>query len=108
MKWISTWRLMSRQQSAFEVANRLIGTSAITIALSVALSQVSGAQTTISGVAMVNNATQTPVEGVGHDYLHDLSETVNPQNGQVSIRIAGPDAHERGLNSPHFAFMYDT
>ena len=65
-------------------------------------------QTTVSTIATVNNATQTPVEGVGHDYLHDLSETVNPQNGQVSIRIAGPAPHERGLNFPLYAFMYDT
>ena len=66
------------------------------------------AQTTISTVTMVNNATQTPVEGVGHDYIHALNETVNPQNGQVSIRIAGPSAHERGLNSSRYAYMYDT
>jgi RHS repeat-associated protein len=63
---------------------------------------------TITPDVLVTNATQTPIEGVGHDYIHDLSETVNPQNGQVSIRIAGPSPHERGPNLPHYAYLYDT
>ena len=63
---------------------------------------------TINPDVLVTNATQTPIEGVGHDYIHDLSETVNPQNGQVSIRIAGPAPHERNPNFPHYAYMYDT
>jgi hypothetical protein len=66
------------------------------------------AQGTINPDFLVTNATQTPIEAVGHDYIHDLSETVNPQNGQVSIRIAGPSPHERGPNFPHYAYMYDT
>lgn len=59
-------------------------------------------------VSVVNNANQTPVEGVGHDYIHDLNETVNPQNGQLSLRVAGPATRERGLNHPNYVFMYDT
>lgn len=66
------------------------------------------AQGSLNPDFLVTNATQTPIEGVGHDYIHDLSETVNPQNGQVSIRIAGPAPHERGQNLPHYAYMYDT
>jgi len=66
------------------------------------------AQGSLNPDTLVTNATQTPIEGVGHDYVHDLSETVNPQNGQVSIRIAGPAPHERGPNLPHYAYMYDT
>ena len=66
------------------------------------------AQGQLNPDVLVTNATQTPIEGVGHDYLHDMSETVNPQNGQVSIRIAGPSPHERGPNFPHYSYMYDT
>jgi RHS repeat-associated protein len=66
------------------------------------------AQGSLNPDLLVTNATQTPIEGVGHSYLHDMSETVNPQNGQVSIRIAGPAPHERGPNFPHYAYMYDT
>src|SRR5580704_17561881 len=66
------------------------------------------AQSSLNSDHLVTNATQSPIEGVGHDYNHDLSETVNPQNGQVSIRIAGPNPHERGPNLPHCAYMYDT
>ncbi|MFZ0867310.1 MAG: RHS repeat-associated core domain-containing protein [Candidatus Sulfotelmatobacter sp.] len=63
---------------------------------------------TINPDVLLTNATQTPVEGVGHDYIHDMSETVNPQNGQVSIRIAGPNPRERGPTFPHYAYMYDS
>lgn len=66
------------------------------------------AQGSLNPDLLVTNATQTPIEGVGHDYIHDMSEIVNPQNGQVNIRIAGPSPHERGPNFPHYAYMYDT
>ena len=84
--------------------------SLIGLFLLIATSQILLAQTepSLSTSFTVNNATETPIEGVGHDYLHDLSETVNPQNGQVSIRIAGPTPHERGLHFPAYVYMYDT
>lgn len=59
-------------------------------------------------IAEVTNITSTPIAGSGHDYLHDLSEIVNPANGSVSIRIAAPTPHERRAESPIYAYMYDT
>jgi hypothetical protein len=56
----------------------------------------------------VNNITVVPVPGVGHDYLHDLDEIVNPANGSVSVRIEAPRPKERGLNYPFYSFMYDS
>jgi RHS repeat-associated protein len=56
----------------------------------------------------VNNITAVPVSGVGHDYIHDLDEIVNPANGSLSIRIEAPRPEERGLNYPFYAFMYDS
>jgi RHS repeat-associated protein len=56
----------------------------------------------------VNNITAVPVPGVGHDYLHDLDEIVNPANGSLSVRIEAPRPKERGLNYPFYAFMYDS
>src|SRR5262249_11778173 len=58
--------------------------------------------------AIVNNLTAVPVPGVGHDYLHDLSEIVNPANGSVSVRIEAFRPKERGLNYPFYAFLYDS
>ena len=57
---------------------------------------------------VIDNATMTPTPGVGHNYIQDLDETVNPANGSVSIRIAAPTPIERGLNQPVYAYMYDT
>jgi len=56
----------------------------------------------------VTNITSTPVPGVGHDYIHDLNEIVNPANGSVSVRIAAPIPHERGLNTPAYIYTYDS
>jgi hypothetical protein len=55
----------------------------------------------------VTNETSTPVEGAGHDYIKMLSETVNPANGSVSIRIQTPTPAGRGLSVP-FSFGYDS
>jgi hypothetical protein len=38
-------------------------------------------------IISVGDDTATPAPGVGHDYIHLLSETVNPANGSVSWRI---------------------
>jgi len=54
-----------------------------------------------------NDDTSTPIPGAGHDYLHLLSETVNPANGSVSIRINVPTPKGRGLSLP-FSFAYDS
>ncbi|MGA7317474.1 MAG: hypothetical protein WBX22_26290 [Silvibacterium sp.] len=56
----------------------------------------------------IGNTTSTPVPGVPHDYLSSLNEVVNPANGSVSIRIKAPTPHERGVNWPTYAFMYDS
>ena len=45
---------------------------------------------------------------MGHDYLHDLDEIVNPANGPLSVRIEAPRPKERGLNYPVYALMYDS
>ncbi len=55
----------------------------------------------------VNNATQTPAPGTGHDYIHLLGETVNPANGSVSLRLRPPVPPGRQLSVP-FAFAYDS
>ena len=43
----------------------------------------SSAQTTSQNLD-ITNVTATPIPGVGHDYIHDLSEVVSPANGSVS------------------------
>jgi hypothetical protein len=60
--------------------------------------------------AQVTNVTsdqQTPTQGVGHDYIRLLSETVDPSTGALSIRITVPTPNGRGLTIP-FAFAYDS
>lgn len=58
-------------------------------------------------ITTINDTTSTPVEGVGHDYIKMLSETVNPANGSVSLRIQLPTAKGRGISLP-FSIAYDT
>jgi YD repeat-containing protein len=55
----------------------------------------------------VTDVTSTPVPGAGHDYIGVLSETVNPANGAVSLRIQVPIPGGRGLTMP-FSFSYDS
>jgi RHS repeat-associated protein len=61
-----------------------------------------------SSSGFVNNITAVPVPGVGHDYIHDLDEIVNPANGSLSIRIEAPRPKERSWNYPLYSFMYDS
>src|ERR1700722_1038517 len=64
----------------------------------------------ISAQAQINNVgddTAAPIEGAGHDYIKMLSETVNPANGLVSLRIQVPTAEARGITLP-FSFNYDS
>lgn len=57
---------------------------------------------------MTANITAVPSPGDGHDYLHDLDETVNPANGALSLHIEVHPPMERGFNFPIYAFMYDS
>jgi YD repeat-containing protein len=58
-------------------------------------------------ITNVDNTTSTPVEGVGHDYIHFLSETVVPSSGMVSLRIQLPTLKGRGMILP-FSIDYDS
>jgi len=58
-------------------------------------------------ITNVGDDTMTPVPGAGHDYIHMLSETVNPANGSVSLRIQVPTPKGRGISLP-FSFAYDS
>jgi YD repeat-containing protein len=58
-------------------------------------------------VLSIGDDTSTPTEGAGHDYIKMLSETVNPANGSVSLRIQAPVPKGRGMTIP-FSFNYDS
>jgi RHS repeat-associated protein len=58
-------------------------------------------------ITQINDTTSVPIEGAGHDYVHLLSETVNPANGSVSINLQLPMPKGRGLTVP-FAFAYNS
>jgi len=58
-------------------------------------------------ITNVTNDQSTPIPGAGHDYIKMLSETVNPANGSVSLRIQAPAPKGRLLNIP-FGFDQDT
>jgi hypothetical protein len=63
-----------------------------------------------SALAQINNVTNdqaTPIPGRGHDYITLLSETVDPANGSVSLRMQAPSPGGRKLSIP-FGFAYDT
>jgi len=55
----------------------------------------------------VNGVTSTPIPGVGHDYITDLVDTVNPADGSLSVRIKTPVPPGRGMTVP-FSFDYDS
>lgn len=58
-------------------------------------------------VTNVTNTTSTPTPGAVHDYIKLLSETVNPGNGSVSVRIQTPTPPGRRLSLP-FSVAYDS
>jgi RHS repeat-associated protein len=58
-------------------------------------------------ITNVTNDQATPIPGVGHDYIKFLSESVNPANGSVSLRMQAPTPPGRKLSIP-FGFAYDT
>jgi hypothetical protein len=61
----------------------------------------------VAQITNVDDTTSTPIAGAGHDYIHLLSETVNPANGSVSLRINVPIPKARGITIP-FSFSYDS
>ena len=58
-------------------------------------------------ITNVTNDQSTPIPGAGHDYIHSLTETVNPSNGSLSIHIELPAAKSRGITLP-FTLAYDS
>ena len=54
-------------------------------------------------VGPVGDNVQPPQPGIGHDYIHLMSETVNPVRGSLSIRISFPAPKGRGITPPAFA-----
>src|SRR5437867_2002243 len=93
--WTATRRPHARRCSLS--AQTLIALCAVLTFAPLALAQVTN----------VDNTTSTPIPGVGHDYVHLLSETVNPANGSVSLRIQVPTPAGRGISLP-FSFSYDS
>jgi YD repeat-containing protein len=63
------------------------------------------------GVAQLGaygDTNSTPIPGTGHGYISDLNETVDPESGGLSVRIAAPTPTERGISRPIYAYMYDS
>ena len=77
------------------------------IATIVLLSLCFSASSTSAQILDITNSTSVPIPGVGHDYIHLYSETVDPANGSVSLRISVPVPPGRGLTLP-FSFAYDS
>jgi hypothetical protein len=55
-----------------------------------------------------SETTSTPIPGGGHDYVNNLNETVDPENGALSVRIVAPAPPERGKNFPLDVYIYDS
>jgi RHS repeat-associated protein len=66
------------------------------------LCAVGFSQTNAPLLNSVNDQTQMPIPGSGHDYQHLLGETVNYSNGSVSFKISFPTAPGRGISLPYF------
>ena len=65
------------------------------LSLAVIFTASSHAQT-----VLLDNTTAPPTEGVGHDFIKMLNETVNPANGAVTIHIELPVPEARGVQLP--------
>lgn len=83
---------MSRAR-LFPVLSLLLGISLFPL---VSSAQITGA----------SDIQATPIPGVGHDYIKMLSETVQPANGQLSIRIDVPTRGGRG--GIPYAYFYNS
>jgi RHS repeat-associated protein len=66
-----------------------------------------GSSLALAQVVTPTDTIAPPVPGVGHDYINMLNETVNPENGGVSLRIQVPVPPGRKLTVP-FSFNYDS
>ncbi len=55
----------------------------------------------------LTNSGLMPIAGADHDYVHGLSEIVNPSNGSLSIRVPIPLPRGRGVTLP-FGLAYDS
>lgn len=58
-------------------------------------------------IPQITLQTQTPTPGTGHDYIHELNETMDPSNGAVTIKISVPAPSGRQLSVP-FYVMYNS
>jgi RHS repeat-associated protein len=65
------------------------------------------ATTVRAQITNVADDTIPPIPGAGHDYIHMLSETVNPANGTVSLKITMPTPKGRGISLP-FSLTYNS
>ena len=65
------------------------------------------ALSSVAQITNVTNTTSTPIPGAGHDEIKMLSETVNPANGSVAIRLNMPVPPGRLLSLP-FVVGYDS
>jgi hypothetical protein len=68
---------------------------------------VCSSSTVQAQIPILNNTNATPVPGSDRDYIKMLSETVDPANGSVSIRLSVPTRPGRGPTF-HFSFAYDS
>jgi hypothetical protein len=50
--------------------------------------------------AGIDDTTTVPIPGKGNNYVGLLNETVNPENGSVSIRVDFPHPGGRGIDLP--------
>ena len=64
---------------------------------------VANGQGAVPAVGPVGDNVQPPQPGIGHDYIHLMSETVNPAKGSLSVRINFPAPKGRGITVPAYA-----
>lgn len=67
----------------------------------------------LTGIALpqlgpYSETTSTPIPTASHSFINNLNETVNPENGALSIRITAPAPKERGLDLPITIYAYDS
>jgi RHS repeat-associated protein len=79
-------------------ASRSISTHAFLAVVAIVLHGTTMlAQTGSTGIV---NTPALPVAGVGHNYIQNLNETVNPADGTVSVSIDLPVPPGRGITTP--------
>lgn len=88
------------------MGKKLVGlaVSLVVLAASTAVFGQSANNTVINNLGDV---VSRPMPGSGHDYIKGLVETVNPANGQLSIKIDLPVPADRGLTLP-YAITYNS